>query len=485
MQHIKDAQVRILKKFLKVAAHTRYGTEHGFSNLENYADFASALPITTYSDYTHHIDAIKKGKPDILWPGIADRFAISAGTTGNPKEIPMTKDREQSDKAFLRQVGVSYFSKHPGKLLKMFGKQLTLPGQVHQAPGNPQLTYGEISGYLATFTPQFLLPFQLIPPDEAVAMSFDAKIERALEHSIHADVRLMVTLPSVGLRFFQMMLEKTGKDNMSEIWPNFQIFSSGGEPLSSYREHISKLFNGKGFHFVENYGSSEGYYSFNTDQDRNDMELVVNNNVFYEWIPNPSANRDELKLKKPIPTWEVEQGQRYGMVVTSDSGMWRYLINDVIEFTDIEKPRIRVAGRITDVQDSYGEAIEVYHVKETLEATVKKTGGVFSNYSLGVVLDSERDSPTHIWFIEWAEKPKDMQGFAELADKYLIGINRSYEIRRKGSAIARPRFYDLTKKAIESWQKEFFRVGAQTKIPRMIHDQDKCRELMKRCERSV
>lgn len=484
MNSVFDAQTHILEQFLKFASDTEYGRKYGFSSIENFEDYVANVPMSTFANYEPYIEHLKRGVPDLIWPGKVDKFAMSAGTTGTPKLIPLTRERERSDVTFLRQVALGYLKKNPARIWSIMGRHASLPGMIENDPEYPGVTFGEISGFLATFAPFVLSKLQIIPAREAVRMNFDEKVELMIERGLETDVRVFTSLPSVALRFFQIMLERSGKSSMKEIWPNLKIIISGGEPLPSYREHLNKLCTGLNVDFLENYGASEGYFSFNTDQGRDDMKLVVNNNVFYEWIPDPATTKEELLNQKTIPTWEVETGKRYAMVVTSNSGLWRYLLNDVIEFTDLTKPRIKVSGRVTDVHDAYGEAIESFHVKETLDKVVKETGGIFSNFSLGVLLDDKHQSPTHIWFIEWGEKPSNMSAFKEKVDKVLISINRSYEIRRKGNAIAFPKFFDLTKDAIESWQKEFFKVKAQTKIPRMIHDQDKCRALIERCKES-
>ncbi len=331
--------------------------------------------------------------------------------------------------------------------------------------------------------PAILSRIQVMPPKESVHMNFKDKLELAIEKGVKSDIRVITALPSVMLRYFQLALEATGKSHIGDIWPNMKVLVSGGEPLPSYRKHLEKLSEGMGLHFIENYGASEGYFAFNTRQDRDDMKLIVDNNIFYEWIPDPARNREDLIKQDTIPTWDIEEGKPYGMVVTTNSGLWRYLLNDVVIFTDLMQPRIRVAGRASDVLDNYGETIEALHVQEAMEKITGKLGGVFSSCTVGVIHDSEKDSPYHVWFVQWAEKPEDMKVFAKAIDEELANTNRSYMIRRDGGAIAGPEFYNLTKEAIEAWQQENTKVRAQTKFPRMIHDIEKCRSLMEKCEK--
>jgi len=482
MSAIIDVQNKILNKFIRYAAETEFGKRHNFSSIKSYHEYKQAVGLTTFKDYDVYREPMKRGVPNLTWPGSANKFAISAGTTGKPKDIPINDDRERSDKLFLRRVALSYLSKNPN-IFRLFGKQLSLPGTIEKDPDYPGVIFGEISGHLALMAPPILSRIQVIPPEESVWMNFKDKLEIAVEKGTKADLRVITALPSVMLRYFQLALEHTGKDNVGDIWPNLKVLVAGGEPLPSYRKHLETLSEGMNLHFIENYGASEGYFAFNTDQNRTDMKLVVDSNVFYEWIPNPSQNRDELSKQPTIPTWDIEEGKPYGMVVTSNSGLWRYLLNDVVIFTDLDQPRIRVAGRASDVLDNYGETIEALHVQEAMENVTAEHGGVFSSCTVGVVHNSEKESPFHVWFVQWAQRPDDMEKFVDAIDHELARTNRSYMIRRNGNAIDRPQFFALTKEAISEWQREHMKVKAQTKFPRMIHDHDKCRSLMAKCEK--
>ncbi|AXJ02135.1 GH3 auxin-responsive promoter [Cyclonatronum proteinivorum] len=482
MKSIIQAQNNILEKYLQFAADTAFGKKYGFKNLKSYHEFRKTVHITSFKDYDTYREAIKRGEPDLTWPGTSGKFAISAGTTGAPKDIPIFPERERSDKIFLRRVALSYLRKNPN-IFKIWGKQMSLPGTIERDPDYPGVLFGEISGHLALMAPPVLSRIQILEPQQSVWMTFKDKLEIAVERGVKHDLRVLTSLPSVMLRYFQMVLDYTGKDHIGDVWPNFRLLVSGGEPLPSYKNHLQKLCEGMPLHFIENYGASEGYFAFNTHQDRTDMKLVVDNNVFYEFIPNPSQNRDELYLQETIPIWEVEAGKPYAMVVTTNSGLWRYLLNDLVIFTDLSQPRIRVAGRASDVLDNYGETIEAIHVQECLERVTAKTGGIFSSCTVGVVHEDAKKSPHHVWFIRFAERPQDLQAFAKAVDEDLARTNRSYNIRRNGDAIGMPEFYALTQEAITSWQNEHTKVKAQTKFPRMIHDSEKCLSLMKRCEK--
>ncbi|MFW6348306.1 MAG: GH3 family domain-containing protein [Cyclonatronaceae bacterium] len=485
MSPIINVQKRILRRFLKYASHTAFGKNHDFRNIKSYEDYARKVPLTTADDYIPYVEQAKRGEADTTWPGSCKRFALSAGTTGAPKTFTLTKDRIKSDRVFLRRVVLAYLKQFPQNTLQVFGPQLSFPGNVNGDPNYPGATFGEVSGHLALTAPGLLSNLQLIPAADGVSMDFGRKLEVALEKGLKSDLRVITALPSLMVRFFQLALERTGKQRIADIWPNLCLLISGGEPLPKFRAHLEQLCEGQQqLHFIENYGSSEGYFAFNADQSRDDLKLIVDNNVFYEWIPNPSRNTTELLNQPVIPSWEVEAGVEYGMVVTTNSGIWRYVLNDVITFTDLKQPRIKVIGRISDVLDDYGEAVEASHTDEVLRQVTRQTGGVSSSCTVGVHKNPDDGSVRHVWFIEWAggEKPADMQAFAQKIDQALRNYNRSYRIRRDSETLQMPLFYELNSEAIEAWKQEHTKGSAQTKFPRMISDHDRTKSLMKRCE---
>lgn len=484
MNTTEKNQRRVLQKLLKLASGTDFGRQHGFGEISSPEQYAKAVAIQTYEDVAPWVVRMKNGEADVLWPGTVNRFAISAGTTGTPKEMPLPKQRETTDRRFMRKVVLNYFLKRPN-IFSLLGTQLSLTGNVEPSDEYPGVTFGEVSGFLGLMAPWYLARLQVIHPKTMAALPFSKKMDLALRESVDRDVRVISALPSVTLRFLQNMLERTGKTSIAEVWPNLRIFVSGGEPLGSFRTHIEKLCEGLEIDFIENYGASEGYFAFNTDPERTDMQLVTDNDVYYEWIPNPPADRAKLLEATPIPTWQVEAGVPCAMIVTTSSGIWRYALNDVIEFTETgSKPRIRVRGRISDIMAKYGEDIEAAHILQVLDHVTKALGAEYSSYTAGSILNDESRYPTHAFFIEWVKKPDDMHDFAVRFDGYMQKINRSFQIRREGDSIAFPRFFDLTKDVIEAWQKQFFNVRAQTKLPRIIHDQEKVEDLMARCGRN-
>ncbi len=477
---VESAQNKVLSKLLRKAAKTEYGKRYGFSKIRDYEAYAQKVPLITYKNIDTCIERMKRGEPNVLWPGKIQNFAVSAGTTGKGKHIPLSHERLYSDQRFMRRVVFNYIKQNPRFITLFFGSHLSLPGRIERPDSRSNVRLGEISGYLAKISPGWLAMFQVRSPHSMTLESWGDKFERTLAKALKSDVRQISTTPFWALQFFHRALEKTGKKYIREIWPNLSLFISGGEALSTYRSHLDHLLDGLDMDYVENYGASESYFAFSDDLKRKDLRLVIDNGCFYEWIPNPSKNRDDLQTQKAVPTWQVEKDVPYGLVVTSNSGLYRYIINDVIRFTDVDSPRIEVIGRVSEVFDQFGEAVESYEARQALDESVEMSGAQISLFTMGGMIDPVIGLPRHYWFIQWVKQPEDLNQFAHLLDENLSSINRHYQIRRE-VGLEMPVIMNLSNEALNKWFKKHKEVKAQTKIPRILQDQNQISDLVDLC----
>ncbi len=481
---VASAQQKVLSLLLRKGAHTEYGNRFGFSNISNYSEYSDKVPLTTYDDIEPYIERLKKGEHNLLWPSKIHNFAISAGTTGRGKHIPLSEERLRSDQRFMRKVIISYLSQKPNLLYFFMGSHVSLPGNIERLDPKSNIRLGEISAYLAKLSPGWLSLFQVRSTHTMIREEWTEKFDRTLEIAVQSDVRKIVAIPSWALRFFQRALEITGKKHIREIWPNLRLLICGGEALNTYRPHFNQLLEGLDMDFIENYGASESYFAFSDDLKRTDLRLIVDNGVFYEWIPMPKNHKDNLQEQKPVPTWEVEKGIPYSLVVSCNSGLWRYMINDVVEFTDTEQPRINVVGRVSEVFDRFGEAVESHEAQSALEKSAEECNATFSVFTMGGLIDPEIKAPRHYWFIQWVKKPADPDRFTRLLDENLQEINRHYHNRRRSMGIHPPVTLNMTKKAMYGWREIHQALHAQTKMPRIIEDTDKITDMIRLCRES-
>ena len=483
--YVESAQKKVLAGLLRKGARTEYGKRFDFSGITNFEAFTRQVPVTTYDDISSYIERMKKGEKNLLWPGKIHNFAVSAGTTGKGKHIPLSEDRLRSDQRFMRKVMVSYMKQRPNMLPFFMGSHVSLPGNIERLDPKSNVRLGEISAYLAKLSPGWLSLFQVRSPQTMIREEWTSKFDRTLEKAVRSDVRKMVAIPSWALRFFQRALEVTGQQHIREIWPNFRLLICGGEALNTYRPHFNQLLEGLNMDYIENYGASESYFAFSDDLKRSDLQLTVDNGVFYEWIPNPKESKNNLMEQKTVPTWEVEKGVPYALVVSSNSGVWRYMINDIVEFTDIEQPRIQVVGRVSEIFDKFGEAVESKEAQTALEKSAKQTGATFSVFTMGGLIDPEIGAPRHYWFIQWVDQPDDPDRFAQLLDENLSEINRHYHNRRKSMGIHPPVILNLRKSAMYKWREKHQELHAQTKMPRIIDDEYKIKDMIALCRESA
>ncbi len=477
--NIKKQQTRQIRQIINKATATETGEKYNFEEIQGYAEFRDRLPISEYRDIKQAVERLKGGESNILWPGHIDKFSISAGTTGSGKHLPLSRERLRSDQTFIRKVAFQYFKQKP-TLAPLLGKHISLPGSLEEVTQSGRtIQMGEISGFLGNMTPLLLRPLQLVSPESLLNLPFSKKFNRVLEASLNADIRVITAVPSWILTLFQHVLERTGKNSIGEVWPNLKLMICGGVKLDHYRDHLQALCGKLQPDFIETYGASEGYFSFTDNLQQSDMKLITNNGIFYEWIPHGTNHDNPIQ---PIPTWKVRTGVPYAMLVTTNAGLWRYAVNDVIEFTSITPPRIRVKGRVQDVLDPYGEAVYGWEAEKALEQSCDDADLGWNSFTLGSLLQHEHERPRHYWFIEFHYPDKiDSTALDQLAghiDDKLRNINRHYEIRRDSEALASPKVIMLTRPIKRKWLKSRNKIGAQNKLPRIIHSQEALQQLL-------
>lgn len=470
---LRDIQEVELFKLIRAAKNTNFGQRHSFEELQRYEDFEDAVPLSFYEDIKGDIDRIKKKEADIFWPGTVRQFAVSAGTSGQGKHLPLSPSRLKADRRFMRKVALSYFRQRPN-IFRLWGKHMSLPGDMEKK-GDYEI--GEISAFSARNAPWWLRPFQLISSDRLTQMSFKEKIGKLVDVSIGRDVRLITSAPSWLLTLFQKIIEQTGASSISDIWPRLRLIICGGVKLDNYRPHLESLIQNDEVDFMETYGASEGYFSYTDDLNRRDMKLVVDNGIFYEFIPDPLPDRDSLAIQQAVPIWEVETDRPYAMLVSTNAGLWRYPLNDIISFTQTNPPRIEVLGRVSEMLDDYGEALYSYEAGEALSEAADRLEIEIGTYTIGAAMAEDSGSPKHYWFVH-TPHPIHRDTLDRLAgevDRLLCESNRHYAIRRESDALDRPAFHSISQQQINNWLEENDKQKAQGKLPSILREEEDIR----------
>lgn len=462
----KTRQELTLFRLLDLAGATDIGKKFNFDEIKKYESFADEVPLHFYNDIQPYIQRIKNGEADVLWPGEVNKFAVSAGTTGKGKHLPLTDARLHADRIFMRKAAASYLRQRPN-VFRLWGSHLSLPGSIDI---HENMKIGEISGFTALDTPLWLNAFQLVEPEKLTRLSFQEKFDLLLEKSIDTDLRVITAAPSWVLTLFQEVLRKTKSSSISDVWPNLNLLVCGGVKLSHYKHLLKKLMGPSDADFIETYGASEGYFAYSDDLLKDDLQLVTDNDIFFEFIPDPLPDKEALAIQDVVPVWQVEPGRPYAVVVSTNAGLWRYALRDVVEFTQVKPPRIHVVGRVSEMVDDFGEGLYMYEAEKALKVATGDLGLVTGAFTIHPLPPSESEKPRHLWLIQFSSVPhrNTLDKLEKSIDTQLIDLNRHYAIRRESGALDGPKVKSITQQDINRWLDVQDKMGAQGKLPKIL-----------------
>lgn len=477
-QHPVSTQRTLLRGLLSRAADTEWGRRYNFAEIVKASNVVEAyqdrVPLHTYDDIEEDVLRVREGASDVMWPGEITNFAVSSGTVSDGKIIPISGETIEKNRAFSVGTGLYYLKQTlDGRFF--LGNHLTLPGRVEEDPNYPGTLAGEISGILAENAPNFFSTlFQAVPNEVSFISNWEEKLRTIAERTVDQDIRLLVMVPSWAIVLFDQLIDIYNERHddtvttVGEIWPNLQVFIAGGVPLRSYRNLLEEKI-GRDVDFIETYGASEGFFSFQDDLEDSSMLLHLDNGVFYEFV-----RLDEKGEENPrrYTIADVEPNVRYSLYVTSSSGLWAYEVGDVIRFTSTFPHKITVAGRTSEMIDEYGEALYGDEAREALQHACDETGAHVVDYHIAPCsMNNGEDRPGHEWVIEFEERPGDLDAFSTLLDEYLQDVNRHYQIRREARAFEAPAISAVPEGAFYDWLKATKdSISGQTKVPRMSDD---------------
>jgi len=435
--------------------------------------YQQAVPLHTYADIAPDVMRLRRGARDILWPGGVRHFAVSSGTVSDGKIIPVTRQMLRLTRQFSLRVGWQYV-RRSARVHILAGKHLTLPGRVEPDPvGGPGTWIGEVSGLVAQQAPWWLRKgYQAIPDDVLALPDWEEKMTRIASIVAEQDIRLIAMVPSWALVLFRILLDqRPGVQSIHEIWPHLQVFISGGVALASYRPLLEQLIGVDSVDFIETYGASEGFFSYQDDPGDPVMLLPLHSDIFYEFIP-VEAGRTEHPERYTIA--HVEPGVRYALCVTTCSGLWSYQVGDIIRFTRVTPPRIEVVGRTAEMLVRYGEALFLDEAQKALAHASKRLGVSVDEFHITVLPPTTECVPAHEWLIESDTlSPAGCDTFGAYLDAYLQRINRHYRIRRASRALEKPVVRVLPQGTFYRWlYREKGEIKSQTKIPRMSEERN-------------
>lgn len=476
-RHPQEVQEQTLFNLLSRAKNTEYGQLNGFSRFKSIADFQQGLPVMEYEDFKPHIDRMRSGEENLLWPGKISWFAKSSGTTQNKsKFIPVS--REGLNGCHFRgsrDVIAIYFDLYPKNGL-FRGKGLTLGGshQVDTLSGSSR--YGDLSAILLQNQPWWTDFIRTPSQRVALIPDWEQKLEKITGETLAQNVTSITGVPSWNLVMIKHILNHTGKSNLLEVWPNLELFIHGGVSFTPYRDQYFKLIPSPQMHYLEAYNASEGFFAIQDNPETDDMLLMLDYGVFYEFIP-----AEQLGQPNPpaYPIGEVEVGKNYAMLITTSSGLWRYLIGDTVTFTSKSPYKIKITGRTRHFINAFGEEIIIDNAEKAIKKACDATGAQVAEYTAAPVYMETDKKGSHEWLIEFNVDPASLDEFSRLLDAALCEVNSDYEAKRyKNITLDFPLVRSLAKGTFFEWMKRNNKLGGQNKVPRLSNNRDYANQLL-------
>ncbi|WP_430812368.1 MULTISPECIES: GH3 auxin-responsive promoter family protein [unclassified Carboxylicivirga] len=477
-QHPESVQQNELRELLSTARNTAFGKEFDFKNIHNYSTFAERVPVRDYEGVRPYVERLRKGERNLLWPGDIKWFAKSSGTTSTKsKFIPVSKETlEDCHFRGGKDVLALYLQNNPDS--DMFsGKCLTLGGS-HQINNFSNASYyGDLSAILIENLP-FWTHFARTPEQSIALMDeWEAKLEKITATTIKDNVTSLAGVPSWFLVLIKHILKQSGKSNLLEIWPNLELFIHGGINFTPYRKQYKELIPTDKMHYQETYNASEGFFGIQDDLSDPGMLLMLDYGVFYEFIPlseitHPYPNAKTLE--------NVELGVDYAMVISTNSGLWRYMIGDTVRFTSLRPHRIIITGRTKHYINAFGEEVMIENAERALEKACADTHAIIKEYTAAPIFMDEDTKGAHQWLIEFDKAPASLTHFKEILDTTLQQVNSDYEAKRyKNITLDAPEIVEARHHLFMDWLKSKDKLGGQNKIPRLANNREYIDELLK------
>ncbi len=477
-ENYSEIQNKTLFELINRAKNTEFGKKYDFKSIRNEKDFANRVPLQDYESLKPYIKRLMKGEKNILWDKNIRFFAKSSGTTNDKsKFIPLTDESlKNCHYKSGKDIMAFYVSQNPST--KIFtGKTLTLGGSQKITKNKNNLSYvGDLSAILIQNLP-FWAEYIRTPKLKITLMDeWEKKILLTTKSIIKENVKILSGVPSWMLVLLKKVLEVTKKNNLSEIWENLELFVHGGVSFIPYREQFKKIISSDNMKFLETYNASEGFFSIQNDLNSDDMLLMIDYGIYFEFI-----NMKNIKEENPktLKLDEVEVNENYAMVITTNGGLWRYVIGDTVIFTSKKPFKIKITGRIKHFINAFGEELIIDNAEKALNIATSNTNSLIKEYTAAPIFMKDNKKGGHEWLIEFEKKPDNIKNFTEILDKSLKELNSDYEAKRyKNMTLDFPKIKIAKKGIFYKWLKQKNKLGGQNKIPRLANDRKYIDELL-------
>jgi hypothetical protein len=475
------SQREIFQNLIHSAKNTEFGRLYGFDSIRTPEQFRQQVPVLNYELLKPYIDRMMEGEKDILWPGRVEMYSKSSGTTSaKSKFIPVSQ--ANFDDCHIKgswDTMTIIYNELPDCTI-FSGKNFIMAGNHSVYKPGSKTIYGDVSALMIKNMPKIAKPF--LEPDLDIVFrdDWESKIQMMAEVACRPDVAPMIKMiggvPTWTIVFFRHVLEHSGKSNMLEVWPNFEVYIHGGVNIEPYREQFAQILPSEQVKYFEVYNASEGYFGTKLNLEDDDMLLLVNNGVYYEFLPMDQWHEE---YPKAIPLEEVEVGKNYALVISTNAGLWRYLIGDTVTFTSVNPYKIKITGRTKQFVNAFGEEVMVANTDKAITQACQELDAIVSEYTVAPIYFKNSGKGGHEWLVEFEKEPTDLEAFNSLLDRKLQSINSDYEAKRyKDMALQELILRRLPKGTFLNWMKQRGKLGNQNKVPRLANNRQYVEDIL-------
>ncbi len=482
-QHPHEVQEQLRRGLLHTARGTDWGRRYGYADAPSAREFGQRVPVSSYEELYPQLERVLRGEADVLWPGRVEWFAKSSGTTNaRSKYIPVTREALHEGHYRAGRDMTALATLHYPETDVLGGKTLSLGGTHGPNPLRPEAAssrVGDVSAVIMQNLPAWAEFIRTPPLELALLDEWEDKIERIARHVLTADVRVLAGVPTWIIVLLRRVQELAGTDNLFEVWPRLSLFLHGAVAFGPYRELFRQLLPSRQMNYLEIYNASEGYLALQDEPDSEDLLLLLNHGIYYEFLPQSQWDEPEPRA---IGLEDVELGCTYALIISTNAGLWRYKIGDTVRFTSLNPYRIRICGRTKHFLNAFGEEVVIEHADAALATACRATHTTVRDYTAAPIYFAEaggNSRGSHQWLVEFTHPPADTHHFVQVLDDTLRQLNSDYDAKRhRDLALTLPTLTVAPTGTFGRWLAGRGKLGGQHKVPRLSNSRELLDEIL-------
>lgn len=473
MKYPNEVQEELFKKLIGTARYTEFGTDYDFASVNTYEQFKERVPVRSYEQLFPYIERMLRGEQNILWPSEVKWFSKSSGTTNaRSKFIPVSQEALEDCHFKGGKDLLSIFVNNCPDTKLFNGKGLAVGGshQINDLDPSASSYYGDVSAVIMQNLPPWAQFIRTPSLETALMGDWEEKIEKLARETARENVTNIAGVPTWTILLIQKVVELSGKRNILDIWPNLEVFFHGAVSFTPYRSVFKDLIPSEKMLYWETYNASEGFFGIQDQKNSEELLLMLDYGIFYEFIPTEELGNEHPRT---ISLRDVELNKNYAMVISTNSGLWRYNIGDTIKFTSLLPYRIRISGRTKHYINAFGEEVIVENAEAAITRACSLTGAVIDNFTAAPVYLEAGTKGHHEWIVEFKVQPDSLDAFTLILDRTLRELNSDYDAKRAHDlALIAPRLHSVEEGTFYRWMKKRGKLGGQNKVPRLANSRE-------------